>query len=139
MKRRRVGSSRLRQWIDDFKRGPLTVLVWGLAIAGVCVLLGHRARNCEYVGLARGLEYKVSPSVGGTIESVLVNLYDEVRAGDVVARIDDSVLTAQVETARSAVKAAQAELEAGRSEIPAENAQLLADWQARLADFEARE
>lgn len=139
MKKKRNGFAKLRDRIHDFNRGPLTVLVWLLAVGGACSLLSHRASRFEYIGLARGVEYTIASETGGRIEKLLVDLCDDVNAGDVVAILDDSLIAAEIETARGSVRALQAELDVAGAEIPAENAERVSDWQSQLADFEARE
>jgi HlyD family secretion protein len=53
----------------------------------------------------------------GRVSEVSVTEGDEVRAGDVLARLDSAYLTARVEEARAAQAAAEANLEAARTQL----------------------
>lgn len=132
-------NSAFRRKLEEFKRGPLTILVWVMAVAMVAILLNRRSHRSEFVGLARGHEYEISSSTGGKIQGLLVDLCDEVNAGDIVVKLDDALLAAQIETARSAVKQLEAQLGASRRVASADNAARVSEWESRMADFEARE
>ena len=77
----------LNERLRDFSSGPLTVLVWFLAFVAALVLLTSRGRNLDYVGLARAVQYEVSPVMTGQVASLPVDLYEPVEAGEVVGTI----------------------------------------------------
>jgi len=83
----------------------------------VCGLLFVRSYRHAYVGVAQIQEYEVSSAVNGTIKSVHVRLYDDVKAGDVLATLDDTRVRAMIATAQARVKQLQGQLDAARSEI----------------------
>jgi len=66
-------------------------------------------------------ESDVGADVAGRVSSVLVEEGQRVRAGQVLARLDQAVLRRQVDQARSALETAQAQLEqAARRPLPSE-------------------
>ena len=93
-------------------------------------------------GRLRGeIETSVGPQTSGRVAAVLVREGDRVEEGQVLARIDDTVLQAQLSQARVALATAQAQLAQARSARRAANAQwsaaadgvLTADAQVGLA------
>lgn len=64
----------------------------------------------EASGLIEGQEITIAPAVGGTIAEMWVREGDRVRAGDVLVRLDDTLLQTQLAEAQAAVKTAQASL-----------------------------
>lgn len=129
----------LHRLLADFKRGPATVIVWLLAITATALLFTHRSQRYEYIGLARGIEHPVASEMGGRIESLLVDLCEDVQAGDVLVKLDDSLLNARIETARASVRQLDAQLTAARLNLSSDNNTRLTDWQSKLADFQTRE
>lgn len=125
--------------IDDFKRSVMPVIVWLTAIGIIICLFNRQNHRYEYIGIAQGNEYKISSETVGTIDKVLVNLFDNVNKGDIVAKLDDSLLIAQMETARAEIKKLQNQVKATQINISTDNNSRLSDWQSRLADFEATE
>ncbi len=127
------------QKMDDFRRSYAIVLIWLLAIGGAVFIFQHKARKYQFIGLARGLEYRISSESGGKIESLVVDLFDDVNAGEIIAKLDDSLLEAQMRTARASIAHLQAQLEAARLNLATDGRTRLTDWQSKLADFEAKE
>lgn len=69
---------------------------------------GTRVRS--FSGISRaGMQSKLSFKVGGTIEELPVKIGDQVKAGQLIARIDAKDFRLQVEEADAALRAAQAE------------------------------
>lgn len=128
------------RFMADLKRGPLTVLVWLLAIGAATFLFIHRTRHYDCLGLARGMdECQLSSKTGGRIGSLLVDQYEEVQAGEIVATLDDSLLDARIETTRAAIKRFEGQLATTHTQpVQVANA-TPPDWEAKLADIDARE
>ena len=64
-------------------------LVWLLAVGGVVFLLMHRSsQRLEIIGIARGQVHQIAATCDGRLRSVPVNLFQEVREGQVLAVVD---------------------------------------------------
>jgi multidrug resistance efflux pump len=112
-----AGEPRSAAW-RPARRGPLlTVVVVLVAIAAVLVILAtwgllpfsgdwERTDNA-YV---RGRTTVISPQVSGYIVAVLVSDYQQVDAGQVLARVDDRIYRARADQARASLAAAKANL-----------------------------
>jgi len=122
---------------------------WGV-LAGVALLLTGgvywclvaRYRESTDDAYVRADIVTVSPRVGGYLVQVLVQDNQEVKAGDVLARIDDSDYRAREALARAALDAAGADLRGRRAAMT--NLDALADEQvshiaAAEADVAARQ
>ena len=133
----------LSRRLDDLRRGPVSLLVWLIA-AGLCVvLLDRRSQRATCLGIARPLEHTVSARSDGTVTAVLVDLYQEVRAGDVLVQLDEAQLVARLDTARAELVRLRADLSARRTELErtllAETSSDVAELRRFLVDEEARE
>ncbi len=123
----------------DFRVRTLPVLVWTACALVVAAMLFGRAQRFDYVGLAQSLEYEISPSATGVLESVVVDLYDVVEAGDMVAKLDDEPVLASIATVNATIRRLQADLEAARAEYLAEGGLGRANWTADLRRFQMDE
>ena len=85
------------QRVADFRRRWVPVLVWSVAALACVWMLSGRARGLEYLGIARALQFEVSADSVGQLDALLVDLYDRVEAGDIVAKLDDAEVSARVE------------------------------------------
>jgi HlyD family secretion protein len=120
------------------------LLAWGIVLLGALFLLfkwagGRQESAIEYrtmeaqrgdltvIVTATGNlqptnQVEVGTEVSGTIESVEVDYNDQVKAGQVLARLDTTMLEAQVKQSRAAVESARANLlQAQASVLEAEN------------------
>jgi len=113
----------LPQRLVDLRRRMLPVVVWAACAITVAAMLLGRAGRLDYLGLAQALDYPISPVATGTVESVVVDLYDRVNAGELVAKLDDSQVLASVAVSNATLKKLRAELEATRVTLMAEGDQ----------------
>jgi multidrug resistance efflux pump len=127
------------QRVEDFKRRQLPIIVWALSALIVVAMLVGRAREFEYIGLAQSAEYEISADATGKIETVLVELYEDVDPGDVLAKLDDAELLASIATANSAIGRLQAELHATQAELSSASGQEMAAWVNDLRRFQINE
>ncbi len=127
------------QKVADFKQRRLPLLVW-LVCAAVCTyMLGNRAARFESIGLAQSLEYEVSADSTGRLETVVVQLYDHVEVGDVVAKLNGEQLEAGLEAANAMIRKLGADLDAARVELLASRSQDHSDWTSDLRRFQINE
>jgi multidrug resistance efflux pump len=111
------------QRLADLGQRMLPAVVWASCAITVAAMLLGRANRLEYLGLAQALDYPISPVATGTVESVVVQLYDRVNAGELVAKLDDSQVQASVAVSHATLRQLQAELEATRVALVADGDQ----------------
>jgi multidrug resistance efflux pump len=83
---KRLGLGNLQ--FGRLRQHALPVLVWLGALACVAVMFRHRAQRFEVLGVAQGQVRQVAATCTGRLRNVPVQLFQEVKAGDVVAVID---------------------------------------------------
>lgn len=129
----------LAQRMMDFRVRTMPLIVWSACVLIVAMMLLGRASRFEYLGLAQATEYPISPVATGTIEAVVVDIYDRVDVGEMVATLDDSRLLASIATSSAKLVKLQAELEATRATLLTNEGQGMANWAADLRRFQADE
>jgi multidrug resistance efflux pump len=129
----------LSQRLVDFRLRTLPLIVWSVCALIVVGMLMGRASRFEYVGLAQAMEYPISPVATGTVQSVVVDIYDRVDRGEMVAKLDDSQLLASIAISSAEIVKLQAELEAERATLLTSGGQGMANWAADLRRFQADE
>ena len=78
-------------------------------VAGVLIYSVHRSESAvTIVGVVRTTEVRVEPEVNGQLMSITVEKGNQVRAGDVLAKLSAVELTAQADQARAALASATA-------------------------------
>ena len=114
-----------------YRMMPLAqVAVFLAAAAGAFMLFRYRSASFSVVGVVQGRISQVSATYDARIKSIPVQPYQKVRQGEVVAVLDDSLLTAQIATISAEIARLRAEY--------AENQALLdADVRARLSRWDA--
>ena len=102
----------------------LPVLIWLVAAAGVGMLFYHRSQRFEILGMAQGQIRQVAATCTGRLKNVPLELFQEVRKGDVVAVLDtvpdDENLEVEMVTISAQVQQLQAELVARQAELAAD-------------------
>jgi multidrug resistance efflux pump len=111
-------------WQSPRKRFGTTALIVLFAAGALLAVLsawnlppfagGMERTDNAYV---RGLTMTVAPQVSGYVVSVEIKDYEQVRAGQVLARIDDRIYTARVAAARANVSAQVAALANARAQL----------------------
>jgi len=123
----------------EFRQRRLPLVVWSLAALICLFMLTDRSGRFEYIGLARALQYEISAETTGRLATVEVDLYDEVGAGEVVARLDASGLEAEIETVQAMIRKLGADLGATRAEMDVDRNHSRADRTADLRRFQVDE
>jgi HlyD family secretion protein len=95
------------------------VVVIGAAVAGVYFFtnpaLGQsQAADLAASGFIEAEEVAVAPELGGRVLELLVEEGDDVEAGQLLARLDGTLLEAQIEAAQASLDIAQAQLAQAR-------------------------
>ena len=81
-----------------------------LAVAGGCLIFGQTAPTTDDAVVSADSTL-VAPRISGTIQSVLVEDNQAVKAGQLLAKIDDRDYVNAVQTAQAAVETAQAQMQ----------------------------
>jgi len=127
------------QRVEDFRFRTLPLLVWSTCAVVVLIMLVSRASHVEYVGLARAMEYEISTSAPATLETIVVDLYDSVEQGDVVAKLDDSQLLAAIHTAEAEIAKLTADMQAAHATLFTGTGQNTKGWATDLRRFQIDE
>jgi len=85
------------------------VIVWFAALGLALFLMQQQTPRQLASGFAEVREVSVASSTTGRIASLLVDLFDEVEANQVIALLDDSPLRAELETATREIERLRAE------------------------------
>ena len=115
-------AQRLRRW----RQRSLPVIVWVLAVVAAGVLAQRQGRYIDAVGIVERHDVAVAPLVDGTVHSLSVDLFDYVDAGQTLALMDDTLVTAEL-------MVAEAELARLGTALERENNRLEFDVAAQLA------
>ncbi len=109
----------------------LPVLVWLVAVVGVGVLFHHRSQRFEILGMAQGQVRQVASTCTGRLKSVPLELFQEVKKGDIVAIIntvlENEHLEGELAMARAKIQRLAAELVHTQETFVAEAANLESD------------
>lgn len=112
-------------------------LLAGVGYGGYRVFFYHPEPDGLFLsGRIEGHETDVSAKIGGKIAEVAVREGDVVQPGQLLVKLDDSDLRAQLQGAAARVRAAQERLERARQQLPVLQAQL---QQANLTTQQAQE
>lgn len=121
-------SQRLRR--ARYQVAPL--LAFALAVAGTIYLWGRQAGMPNATGSVEAVRHDVASHMDGRLvrdDSLQFHLYDHVRAGDLLGRLDDRPL-------RASLAALKADLEQFRRQIAATEAELRLNADERAGDRE---
>jgi multidrug resistance efflux pump len=132
MKRRNYPSGRLRPHILPF-------LVWLAAAISVSVLFYHRSQRFEILGMAQGQVRQVASTCTGRLKSVPLELFQEVKKGDIVAVVDTVIenehVGPELAMAKAEIQRLAAELVHTQETLIAEAANLETDRTAAQRRF----
>jgi multidrug resistance efflux pump len=98
------------------------LIVWLAAVAGIGILFYQGTQRFEVVGIAQGEIAQVCAPVDGRLKAVYVKLFDAVNKDQVVASLDDELLTAKIATATERAEQLRSQLEPTREKMLAATA-----------------
>ncbi|BAZ45353.1 HlyD family secretion protein [Chondrocystis sp. NIES-4102] len=97
---------------------PLALLLLGVGVGVRYYFLNQPQDNeLELSGRIEGYETNIGTKVGGRIESIAVREGDRVKQGQVIAKLDDAELKAQLAGAKARLNSAQQQLKQARLQI----------------------
>jgi multidrug resistance efflux pump len=88
---------RFRLW----RQRVLPFLVWVLAVGVVLFLSARQPEYIDALGVVEPRVVSVSPVFVGAVQSISVDIFDEVASGDPVALMDNTLVTAELVTAEA--------------------------------------
>ncbi len=119
----------LRERWHDLRVHGLPLVVWLVAVAAVYLMWTSQVSVPNMVGLARTQQYEVSTPLSGRLDQVLVQQYDLVTAGQLIASLDMAPHQASLETARAELAKLTADVDAEMARLQAAAERDL--WQMR--------
>ena len=125
--------------LSNLRLHLLPILVWLVAVGGVVAMFHHRSERFEVLGIAQGQVRQIAATCTGRLKSVPVQLFQEVREGDIVAIIDTVLdseqLDAQLATAVAEIQRLKAELVHTQEQLLAEASNQQTNWIADRRRF----
>ena len=117
----------LRERWHDLRVHGLPLIVWLIAATAVYLLWTRQVPVPNMVGLARTQQYEVSSPTSGRLDQVLVQQYELVVAGQLIASLDMAPHQASLETAKAELAKLTADVDAQMANLQATAARDL--WQ----------
>lgn len=105
-----------RSWVQMLCRRFVPVVIWVAAIGLLTVMAKTQVHHVDAVGIVESRKVDVASLVDGTIRAIGVEPFDEVKEGAVLVLFDDSLIQAELTTARAELTRLRADLDAARSE-----------------------
>lgn len=116
-----------RRWVQMIFRRFAPIAVWVIAIGVLTFMAKTQIRHVDAVGIVESRQVDVAALVDGTIKTIGVEPFDEVKEGEVLVLFDDAIVQAQLNTSRAELERVRADLEAAR-----------AQWEREKLDDERR-
>ncbi len=108
-------------------------LALAISLSGCQGINGNATSELKASGIISATEINIASQIGGTIDSINVNEGSQVKKGDVLFRLDDSLLQAQRNQASAAVTVAEKAVNSARIQYDiAVNSARLQDQQNRV-------
>jgi len=92
------------------KRHFLPIVIWLGALAGIFFMFQQRSQSFEVVGFAQGQMRQIAAIRTGRLKGIHVELFQEVKKGDILAELNDEELLAELETAQGEIEHLKVEL-----------------------------
>jgi multidrug resistance efflux pump len=125
----------LREHLRDLRMYVLPGVTWLAACALVALLWLREPQSAPLSGIASGELVLVSAPESARVDEVFVDLFEDVRAGQLLVALGSQSLDGELEIARLDLRRLSAEREAERASIEFEVASSVAERQdARVAD-----
>lgn len=127
------------------KRPPIPVIILAALVIliggyfGIRALLNPRSAALTASGTIEAVEVTISPEIGGKVTEVMVNEGAQVKTGDMLFRLDDTLLEGQMAVAKASLNLAQAAATTGDASLATAQANyIVALDTARLASNSTR-
>ena len=110
----------LRQHLRFFRQQQLPVLIWAMAVFVTVFLAKRQAVRVDAMGIAEVHKLAVSAPVAGTVNYVAHDLFETVKAGEIVATLDDSLVAAELNTVKTEITRLRAVMAAEEARLVVE-------------------
>ncbi|MBN2136963.1 MAG: efflux RND transporter periplasmic adaptor subunit [Sedimentisphaerales bacterium] len=132
-----------KNYVNSMRVHFLPFLVWIGTVAIVVSLFSHRSRRYEILGVAQGPVHQIAATCDGRLVNVSVELFDEVKKGDVLAVLNSvadnenpqELIQAQTATILAEMDRLRAEWEATKEQVSGAAAGAVTDIVARRRNF----
>lgn len=125
--------------IRTLRHRVIPAAVWLCAILLLFVWAGGRSRYLFGVGIVEARQTLVSPIVDGNLQSLAVDIFEEIRAGQILAMMDDTVIGAELAVAAAEMAQLRAEVLAESRRLDSNDAEQEADELNTLRRFQMNE
>ena len=92
------------------RRHFLPMVIWLGALAGIFFMFQQRSQSFEVVGFAQGQMRQIAAIRTGRLKGIHVELFQEVKKGDILAELNDEELLTELETAQGDIVRLKVEL-----------------------------
>ena len=107
------------------KRKILPLMIWLGTMGLVAYLWSDVGQRSPILGFAQGIEHRVAPTVPGKIQSIAVQLGQEVSTGQVIATLDSQAIDAEIHIEKAELQRA---MDHAWANLPSDYA-WLRDWE----------
>lgn len=135
MSRPRKIRTPIGQRVRFFRQRQLPVLIWIAAVAAAVALARRQSIRVDAIGIVEVRQAAVAPNVAGRVKFVIPDLYDAVRAGELVGGLDEGRLVAELQVIKTEIGRLRAVIPAETARIQAANASLRLDRQTEARRF----
>ena len=115
----------------------IPLLVWLCAVGCVVFLFSRRIQRFEVVGMAHSKTFMLSAETTGRIKTMDAELFDPVKKGQVITRLDSELLEAEFATVKAETSRLKAELAAEKDRFKIDAHDRMTDFNARYRSFAA--
>jgi multidrug resistance efflux pump len=124
-----------RNYLAGLRAHFIPVVVWLATVACLVAMFSYRARRFQVLGIAQGNVQEIAATCTGRLTSVAVELFDEVKVGQILAVIDTAtddvnqpqIVQAQLATIQAQIGELRAQLDETADRLSAEAANLETD------------
>ncbi len=104
-----------------WQNNALPITVWVCAVCVVCLLFNQQMPRIEMTGIASSENRLISSQVNGRLKLIHVKLFEDVKAGDILAILENDNIQAQLATATAENTRLNAELLAMEDRLRSSN------------------
>ncbi len=117
------------------RRHAAPILIWIIAVGVIAYMFSNRNQRFMVRGVAQGKLCQVTSTDTARVKSVHVVLFEEVFKDTVLARLDDSLIQAEIKTAQTQLGSYMAELVEMKDRMAVEATNRMIEWKANQRQF----